>query len=238
MKGLQGKIVAVTGAAGGIGQAVCRRLEDEGAVPYCLDLQPGAVGVHVPVDVTDAVSVSQALDEVLAGSGRVDGLVAAAGIVEDDVPADEMTVTEFDRVLSVNLRGVFLTCTTFGRAMLEQGAGAIVTISSMSGNHVVNVPQRQCAYNASKAAVSALTRSLAVEWGGRGVRVNAVAPGYVGTPLLDGKRHQFGDWLAGTVVGRFAEPAEIAATVAFLLSDDADFFCGSELLVDGGYSLR
>ncbi len=238
MNGLHGKVVAVTGAAGGIGEAVCRRLAEHGAAPYALDLRPGAVGTHVPVDVTDPTSVGQALNEVLAGSGRVDGLVAAAGIVEDDVRAEDMTPAEFDRILSVNLRGVFLTCTTFGRRMLEQGAGNIVTISSMSGNHVVNVPQRQCAYNASKAAVSALTRSLAVEWGDRGVRVNAVAPGYVATPLLELKRHQFSRWLEDTVVGRFAEPGEIAATVAFLLSDDAAFYCGSELLVDGGYSLR
>jgi NAD(P)-dependent dehydrogenase (short-subunit alcohol dehydrogenase family) len=192
----------------------------------------------VEVDVTDPVSVSAAVDSVLTDAGRIDGLVAAAGVVEDDVPAEEMTPEQFDRTLSVNLRGVFLTCQAFGRVMLAQGRGSIVTISSMSGNHVVNTPQSQCAYNASKAGVTALSRSLAAEWGGRGVRVNAVSPGYVATPLLEAKRHQFEQWLQGTVLGRMAEPAEIAATVAFLLSDEAGFYCGSELLVDGGYTLR
>jgi NAD(P)-dependent dehydrogenase (short-subunit alcohol dehydrogenase family) len=238
MRGLEGQVVAVTGAAGGIGEAICRRLVEEGATPYALDRRAGAVGTFVPIDVTDPTSVSGALGTVLEGAGRVDGLVAAAGIVEDDVPAEEMTPGTFDAVLAVNLRGVFLTAQAFGRQMLEQGAGSIVTISSMSGNHIVNDPQRQCAYNASKAGVSALTRSLAVEWGPRGVRVNAIAPGYVATPLLDRKRHQFDGWLAATVLGRMARPEEIAASAAFLLSEDAAFYCGSEVLVDGGYSLR
>ncbi len=238
MKGLDGKVVAVTGGAGGIGEAICRRLEEEGATPYVLDRRPGAVGSFVDIDVTDADSVAAALDAVLEHSGRVDGLVAGAGVSEGDIAAEEMDPALFGATVAVNLTGVFLTAQAFGRQMLAQGGGAIVAISSMSGNHIVNTPQRQCAYNASKAGVSALVRSLAVEWGARGVRVNAIAPGYVATPLLDDKRHQFGGWLAATVLGRMAEPAEIAASAAFLLSDESHFYCGSELLVDGGYSLR
>lgn len=232
------RVYAVTGAAGGIGSAISSRLASEGAEVFALDTRPGPVGTFVEVDVTDVVSVHRAFDQVISVSGHVDGLVAGAGVIEGDIAAESMAPTVFDRTIAVNLRGVFLVCQAFGRHMLSRGEGSIVTISSMSGNHIVNSPQNQCAYNASKAAVSALTRSLAVEWGARGVRVNSIAPGYVRTPLLDAKSELFEFWQNGTVLGRFAEPDEIAATVAFLLSDEASFFCGSEILVDGGYSLR
>jgi NAD(P)-dependent dehydrogenase (short-subunit alcohol dehydrogenase family) len=182
--------------------------------------------------------VAGAIGEVAAAAGGIDGLVAAAGVVEEDVPAEDMSIAEFDRVLAVNLRGVFLACAEAGRHMLAAGAGRIVTVSSMSGTHVVNYPQRQCAYNASKAAVSALTRSLAVEWGPRGVRLNAIAPGYVDTPLLGRKTQMHQGWKDGTVAGRFAEPDEIAGAICWLLSDEAAFCVGTELLIDGGYSLR
>lgn len=134
--------------------------------------------------------------------------------------------------------GVFLTCREFGKEVLARCGGCIVNIASMSGNALVNFPQRQSVYNTSKSGVSALTRSLAVEWGGRGVRVNAVSPGYVDTPLNALKKDMHQGWIDGTVIGRFAKLEEIAATIAFLLSDDAAYFCGAELLVDGGSSLR
>ncbi|GAB2749920.1 SDR family NAD(P)-dependent oxidoreductase [Salinifilum aidingensis] len=229
--------IAVTGAAGGIGHQTCATLAARGARVFALDRAPADVGEHVPCDVTDEHDVSAALSRVLEQAGGVDGLVTAAGVVEDDVPAEEMSAAEFDRVLGVNLRGVFLACSTFGRAMLEAGGGRIVNVASMSGNHVVNVPQKQAAYNSSKAAVSALTRSLAVEWTGRGVRVNAISPGYVRTSLVEGKSELFDGWLQGTPAGRFATPEEIAAAIAWLLSDEAAYCAGTELLVDGGYSL-
>jgi NAD(P)-dependent dehydrogenase (short-subunit alcohol dehydrogenase family) len=107
----------------------------------------------------------------------------------------------------------------------------------MSGAHIVNVPQRQVAYNASKGGLVAMTKSLAFEWASRGVRVNAVSPGYVDTPLLGSKGELHAQWKAATPLARFAEPREIAAAVAWLLSDEASFCCGTELLIDGGYSL-
>lgn len=237
MKGLSGLVVAVTGAAGGIGSATCQRLAAEGATVYALDMRPGAHGEYVETDVTEPASVERAIDHILSASGKLDGMVAGAGIVEDDVPSEQMSPDEFDRILSVNLRGVFLTCTAAGRVMLRQGTGRIVAISSMSGTHTVNTPQKQCAYNASKAGVSALVRSLAVEWAERGVQVNAVAPGYIDTALLSAKRHQFDHWLSRTPQGRFGASDEVAAAVTFLLSDEAGYFCGSELLLDGGYTL-
>lgn len=237
MKGLSGQVIAVTGAAGGIGSATCERLVEEGATVYALDLRPGTHGEHVQVDVTDSSSVERAVAHIVATSGRLDGMVAGAGIVEDDVPSEEMTTEQFDTILAVNLRGVFLCCTAAGRVMLEQGAGRIVAISSMSGNHTVNTPQKQCAYNASKAGVSALVRSLAAEWAARGVQVNAVAPGYIETGLLAAKKHQFEHWLSRTPQGRFGHGDEVAAAITFLLSDEAGYFCGSELVLDGGYTL-
>jgi NAD(P)-dependent dehydrogenase (short-subunit alcohol dehydrogenase family) len=238
MRGLRDAVIAVTGSGGGIGEAICRRLIAEGVTVYALDRAESPEGESLIVDVTSQDAVARAADEIVARSGAVNGLVAAAGVVEDDVPAEEMSLDTWDRTLGVNLRGLFITNQAFGRKMLDQRAGTIVNISSMSGNLVVNTPQKQCAYNASKAAVTALTKSLASEWADRGVRVNAVSPGYVATPLLARKKHQFQQWLQATPQNRMAEPAEIAAAVAFLLSDESAYFCGSELVVDGGYSLR
>lgn len=238
MNALEGAVVAVTGSGGGIGEAVCRRLLDEGATVYALDRIDSPAGESLLVDVTDAGQVSRAAATIEERSGRIDGLVAAAGVVEDDIAAEDMTLEQWDRTMGINLRGLFLTNREFGRRMLARGSGSIVNISSMSGNHVVNVPQKQCAYNASKAGVTALTRSLASEWADRGVRVNAIAPGYVATPLLERKKHQFQQWLQATPQNRMADPAEIAAAVAFLLGDEARYFCGSELVIDGGYSIR
>lgn len=234
---LRDKVIAVTGAGGGIGSATCERLLAEGATVYGLDVAAADSTHRLAVDVTDAESVESAVRHIHAREHRLDGVVAGAGIVEDDVPAEELTGEEFAKVLAVNLQGVFHTLAAAGRIMLAQGHGSCVAISSMSGNHIVNTPQRQCAYNASKAGVSALVRSMAAEWAGRGVRVNAVAPGYVDTELLASKKHQFAQWLAHTPQGRMGSPDEVAATIAFLMRDESGYFCGSELLMDGGYTL-
>lgn len=234
---LSNRIIAVTGAAGGIGSATCSRLRDDGATVFALDLRPEDGEFGVSCDVSDPRSVEEAIRIVVGRAGRLDGVVAGAGIVEDDVPAEEMSPDEFARVIGVNLSGTFHTLTAAGRKMLEQGSGTCVAISSMSGNHAVNTPQKQCAYNASKAGVSALVRSLAAEWAGRGVRVNAVAPGYIQTELLAKKKHQFADWMAHTPQARMGTPGDVAAAISFLMQDESRYFCGSELLMDGGYTL-
>jgi NAD(P)-dependent dehydrogenase (short-subunit alcohol dehydrogenase family) len=239
MTGLTDATVVVTGAAGGIGRAVSEWLTAEGARVFEVDRRRPAEGAgeFFEADVRQPHSVEAAVTEIVKAAGRIDGLVAAAGVGEEPTPAEDMDLEVWDRTLDINLRGVFVTCQTVGRVMLAQGAGRIVTIASMSGNHVVNVPQQQVAYNASKAGVVAMTKSLAYEWAGRGVRVNALSPGYVDTPLLASKAHWHGQWKAATPVARFAQPREIAAAAAWLLSDEAAFCCGTELLMDGGYSL-
>ncbi|MGH3094937.1 MAG: SDR family NAD(P)-dependent oxidoreductase [Streptosporangiales bacterium] len=208
-----------------------------GARVFALDLREAPVGEFVRCDATDEDSTNAAISRVVDVAGGIDGLVTAAGVVEGDVAAEDMTGEQFDRVVAVNLRGVFLACRAAGKHMLAAGAGRIVNVASM-GNHVVNFPQKQCAYNASKAAVTALTRTLAVEWGARGVRVNAVSPGYVDTSLIETRTDLFTSWREGTVAGRFATPDEVAGTVGWLLGDEAAYCVGTELVIDGGYSLR
>lgn len=234
-------VVVVTGAAGGIGLAVAGWYAERGARVFSLDRPgtggAGVVGEHVEVDVTGEASVRAAVGAVVDRAGRIDALVAAAGVAESDTAAEDMTTEVWSRTLGVNLTGVFLSCREVGRVMLAQGAGRIVAIASMSGQHVVNVPQKQVAYNASKAGVVALTKTLAQEWAGRGVRVNALSPGYVDTPLLTARSDLHPGWKERTPAGRFARPEEVAAAVGWLLSDEAAFCAGTELLMDGGYSL-
>jgi NAD(P)-dependent dehydrogenase (short-subunit alcohol dehydrogenase family) len=232
-------VMVVTGAAGGVGQAVSSWLAEHGARVYDLDRRrpDPAVGKFVEVDVLDPASIDEAVATVLRGAGRIDGLVAAAGLSEEPTPAESMPVEVWQRTIGVNLTGVFLSCQRVGRVMLEQGHGRIVTIASMSGAHVVNNPQQQVAYNSSKAGVVAMTKSLAFEWASRGVRVNALSPGYVDTPLLASKAEMHPIWKGATPLGRFAFPHEVAAAAGYLLSDAAAFCCGTELLMDGGYTL-
>jgi NAD(P)-dependent dehydrogenase (short-subunit alcohol dehydrogenase family) len=229
----------VTGAAGGVGQAVSRYLTDLGLQVFDLDRRrpERGVGQYVAVDVADPDSISRAVMEVLSSASRIDCLVAAAGVSEEPTPAEQMDSAVWQRTLAVNLSGAFFTCQRVGQVMLEQRSGRIVTIASMSGAHVVNVPQQQVAYNASKGGLVAMTKSLAYEWADRGVRVNALSPGYVDTPLLASKSFLHDQWKSATPLGRFADPREVAAAAAWLLSDEAAFCCGTELLMDGGYSL-
>ncbi|MFJ8893021.1 SDR family NAD(P)-dependent oxidoreductase [Leifsonia sp. NPDC102414] len=234
-----GRIAAVSGTTSGIGRGIASRLAAEGATVFGLDLEPGGIGEHVYCDVSDAAGVAHAAADLLAlTGGRIDHLVANAGIRGSDTAAEELPIADFDAVLAVNLRGVFLTLQAFAPTMLAAGRGSMVAVASMSGNRVVNVPQRTVHYNTAKAGVTAMVRTLAVEWGGRGVRVNTVSPGYVSTPFLDGDTAMHAQWLPNTVPGRFATIDEIAAGTLYLLSDDAGYCYGTDLLIDGGYSLR
>lgn len=243
---LNGKLALVTGAGQGIGAAIAEALAATGAEVICTDIlharalataqqlvEKGFAARAEALDVTD----SAAINALATSLPPLDILVCNAGIVTN-TPAEEMTDEEWDKVITVNLTGVFRTCRGFGWRMLEAGRGSVINIGSMSGQ-VVNVPQPQCHYNASKAGVHQLTKSLAVEWATRGVRVNAVAPTYIETPLLHGLESQPGliqRWLDMTPAGRMGQPHEVASLVQFLASDASSLLTGSIINADAGYT--
>jgi len=242
---LRGKVAVVTGGGQSLGLAISRALHGAGAEMVIAevndetgpDVAEELEGTFVHTDVTEPASVRDLVGAVLEQHGRIDVLVNNAGIVHN-IPSEEVPDEEWLAVISVNLNGVFWCCREVGTAMLERGSGSIVNIASMSGI-ISNHPQPQAAYNASKAAVITLTKSLAGEWASRGVRVNSVSPGYIRTPLTElglSKTEWSEVWLRETPLGRLAEPEEIAPAVLYLASDAASFATGTNLVVDGGYT--
>jgi len=248
---LGGRVALVTGGARGIGLACVEALAEAGAKVIIADHDPAlaeegraaarAKGLDAEIaimDVTDSRRVTQVADELISRHGKVDILVNSAGIARSETPAEKVTDEQWLNVLDVNLNGTFWCCRAFGKHMLEAKSGAIVNIGSMSG-FIVNKPQEQSYYNASKAAVHHLTKSLAAEWGARGVRVNAVAPTYVATPLnefVKSKPAMYDAWIGGTPMARLGKVEEIASVVLFLASDAASLMTGSIVLADGGYT--
>jgi NAD(P)-dependent dehydrogenase (short-subunit alcohol dehydrogenase family) len=249
---LDGKVAVVTGAGRGIGFAIAEALAEAGARVVLTDYDAkllddalaklaakGAQAEGEVFDVTDPAAAQRVNDAVVARHGRVDVLVNNAGIAISDHPAENMSDEVWNRVIDVNLTGVFRACRAFGKGMLEQGGGSIVNVGSMSG-FIVNRPQEQVNYNASKAGVHHLTRSLAAEWGARGVRVNAVAPTYIDTEMnqyVHEKENEarLKQWIDSTPMNRLGRMDEIASVVLFLASDAASLMTGSIVLADGGY---
>jgi NAD(P)-dependent dehydrogenase (short-subunit alcohol dehydrogenase family) len=191
------------------------------------------------LDVTDSAAVAAVARETNAKFGAVDILIANAGIAWPDTAGEDMSDEVWRKVIDVDLNGAYWTCREFGRAMLDRGRGAIVTVGSMSGL-ISNKPQRQAHYNAAKAGVHHMTRSLAGEWAPRGVRVNSVAPTYVDTPMSSGAFSDpdlFPTWMEMTPMKRVARADEIASAIVFLACDASSAMTGTVLVVDCGYTI-
>ncbi|MDQ1530052.1 MAG: hypothetical protein QOE37_157 [Microbacteriaceae bacterium] len=246
---LTGRTAVVTGSTRGLGRAFARALAEAGADIVVVGRDAAAaaeveqelltLGVAVQVvlaDVAQRPDVERLLAEATGRFGRVDVLVNNAGACIHK-PALDVTDEEWRAVMGVNLDGLWIASQVFGRHMIEAGGGTIVNVGSMSGA-IVNRPQWQPAYNASKAAVHHLTRSLAAEWAPLGVRVNAIAPGYMHTdmaPIHEPRFQRY--WIEDAPQQRAGEPDELGPAMVFLASDASSFMTGSVLTIDGGYSV-
>ncbi|MFN3736350.1 3-oxoacyl-ACP reductase FabG [Hydrogenophaga sp.] len=244
MPRLQNKVSLITGAAQGIGLATARRFAQEGAIVIVCDIKPeavedatrqcqalGAQAAGFVLDVTDRARVDEVVKQVLDRFGRIDVLVNNAGITQD-ARLQKMTLEQFDRVIDVNLRGVFHCSQAVADAMVRQGSGVILNASSVVG---VYGNFGQTNYAASKFGVIGFTKTWSRELGPKGIRVNAVAPGFVATPILGTIPDKVIAELEHRVpLGRLGQPEEIASVYAFLASDDASYVNGAVLEVSGG----
>ena len=248
MFGLNGLVAVVTGGGQGIGQVIACALAKAGAEVVILNRSgaddtvrmiesDGGKAYFIATDVTREEDVEAAFSKILTQSGSLDIVFNNAGICIN-APAEEMTYEQWLKVININLNGIFLTDIAAGKYMLENGGGSIINTASMSA-HIVNVPQPQCAYNASKVGVIQLTKSLAIEWAKRGVRVNCISPGYIGTeltlnsptliPLIE-------KWNEMAPMGRMGKPEELEAICVYLAGDTSSFTTGSDIVVDGAFT--
>lgn len=253
---LTGRVAIVTGAGMGLGEAMAKGLAQFGAAVVCADVngeaaqgvarsiqETGGDALAIRCDVSQAADIAELVTQSLATFQRIDVLVNNAG-TSIHIPAEDMPLEEWDRIIGVNVRGLFLCCQAVGRVMLEQGSGSIINISSIGGE--VALGRGNAAFCASKGAVGNLTRELAIEWGPRGIRVNAIAPCQFRSPGLEKVLSEpifdpdklMATWLANIPLGRIGEPGELVGPVVFLASDASCMVTGHVLAVDGGYLAR
>ncbi len=247
--GLDGRRVLVTGGNRGLGRAFALALAEAGADVAIAGrdterndrvateiAERGRRGLAVTADITRREDVTAMVEQVTAEFGGIDVLVNNAGIAIHR-PALEVPDDEWQQVIDLNLTALWNTSTAVARGMIAAGGGVIVNVGSMSAQ-IVNRPQWQASYNASKAAVHHLTRSLAAEWAPHNIRVNAIAPGYVKTDMAPVDQPEFRrHWILDAPQQRYATPDEIAPSVVYLASPASSFMTGSVLLIDGGYSV-
>lgn len=248
---LDGEVAVVTGGARGIGFEAAKALGSCGAHVVLIDLDQGALDAAVaalsdvgvtsvstrPLDVTDPDALEAAATDLAAEFGKVDILVNSAGIARLNTALDTPD-EEWRLVMDINVNGVYWASRAFGRQMVAKGKGSIVNLGSMSGL-IVNRPQSAASYMVSKGAVHMLTKALAVEWAPMGVRVNALAPGYVATDMTLKMRDRpelFNVWMDMTPMARCGEPQEIASAILFLASPASSYVTGAILSIDGGYT--
>lgn len=248
-----GEVAFVTGASGGMGQAIANAFAAAGASVVAADVdddagqalvaaivERGGDATYVRCDVADESSVQAAVSAALSSYGHLDCAVNAAAIENEMVPLHECTLDGFERMQAVNLRGVFLSMKYELQAMLPSGRGAIVNIAS---TNAVRPQNNQPAYTASKHGVLGLTRSAAIDYAAQGIRINAILPGSIDTPMLRGAMERRGRNIDETVgklslIGRFGRPDEIAAAALWLCAENSSFVVGHPLAVDAGYLAR
>lgn len=246
---LQDQVIVVTGGGQGLGQSISRKLSALGVIVAIADINTaganetadelassGGRALAITCDIADPGSVAAARAVVEAEFGRCDGLVNNAGILPKASLVLE-TLEGWDRMLNINLRGAFLATQQFGAIMREQGSGSIVNIASIGGT--VPTPDAG-AYCVSKAGILALTRQTALEWGPFGIRANSVSPGYMETPMTKDRYAEPGvreQRSAMVPLRRIADPSDVAGAVVFLMTAEASYISGQEILVDGGFSL-
>jgi gluconate 5-dehydrogenase len=246
---LSGKVVVVTGGGRGLGKTMALALADAGAHITLIDilvsqtkevaeeiLQKGKRSLVVKADVTKPREVQMMVSHVMKHFGRIDILINNAGI-NIIAPAESFDPKDWDRVLSINLKGVFLCAQAVGKVMIKQRKGKIINIASIAG--MVGTPHHAVAYNSSKAGVIHLTRALAIEWGKYNIHVNAIAPGIIETDLTRERlknKEYYHYWIDRTPLRRIGQPEDLIGAVIYLASEASDWLTGQAIVIDGGYT--